>query len=140
MKKIFSLVIVCSICAMMLGCGSTKNNTEVSDLSGTWKQTNSSSKDSYQEAVISNGVIEINFVSDNGNTKSLYWSGSYEAPTQAVSEYSWDSKNDTSKTGTSMLASSDETKTMSYKDGVLSYSASMMGTTTTVKLEKVEEK
>ena len=140
MKKIFNLIVVCSICTMMLGCGSTASSAKVSDLSGTWKQTNSSSKDSYQEAVISNGVIEINFVSDNGNTKSLYWSGSYEAPTQAVSEYSWDSKNDTSKTGTSMLASSDETKTMSYKDGVLSYSASMMGTTTTVKLEKVEEK
>ena len=140
MKKIFNLIVVCSICTMMLGCGSTASSAKVSDLSGTWKQTNSSSKDSYQEAVISNGVIEINYISDSGDTKSLYWSGSYDAPTQAVSEYSWDSKNDTSKTGTSLLASGDATKTMSYKDGVLSYSASMMGTTTTVKLEKVEEK
>lgn len=35
-----------------------------------------------------------------------------------------------------MLALSDDTKAMTYKKGVLSYQASALGTTTTIKLEK----
>lgn len=35
-----------------------------------------------------------------------------------------------------MLASSDDTKTITYQDGVLSYEVSVLGTTTKVKLEK----
>ena len=35
-----------------------------------------------------------------------------------------------------MLASSDDTKEFTYKDGVISYEASAMGSTKTVKLEK----
>lgn len=78
----------------------------------------------------------IYWVSDNGDTKSLYWSGSFIIPTTADEPYTWDSKNDHSKTGSAMLASSDDTKTMTYQNGVLSYEASAMGTTTKVKLEK----
>lgn len=35
-----------------------------------------------------------------------------------------------------LLASGDDTKDFTFKDGVISYEASAMGTTTTVKLEK----
>ena len=35
-----------------------------------------------------------------------------------------------------MLASSDATKAFKYENGVLSYEASAMGTTTTVKMER----
>ena len=104
------------------------------DLTGTWKQTNGS-EDSYQEATISGDTIEIYWVSNGGDTKSLYWAGTYEAPT-AAGAYSWDSVNDHEKTDSSLLASGDDTKTFTYEDDVLSYSASAMGTTTTVKMEK----
>ena len=39
------------------------------DLTGTWKSEEV--EGSYQEATISDDVIEINWVSDGGNTKSL---------------------------------------------------------------------
>ena len=106
------------------------------DLTGEWNQVNNKSKYAYQAATISGDTIEIYWVSDNGDTKSLYWAGSFVAPTTADVSYKWDSKNDHSKTEKALLASNDDTKTMTYQDGVLSYQASAVGTTTTVKLEK----
>lgn len=118
---------------------STESKTpekQIPDLTGEWKQSNSKSNDTYQAATISGDTIEIYWVSDNGDTKSLYWAGSFIAPTTADEPYKWDSKNDHSKTENALLASSDDTKTMTYQNGVLSYEASALGTTTTVKLEK----
>lgn len=109
---------------------------QIPDLTGEWKQENSKSDDSYQAATISGDTITIYWVSDKGDTKSLYWAGSFVAPTTAAEPYSWTSKNDHSKTEGAMLASNDDTKTMTYQNGVLSYEASAMGTTTTVKLKK----
>lgn len=109
---------------------------QIPDLTGEWKQENSKSDESYQTATISGGTIEIYWVNDNGDTKSLYWAGSFAAPTAADEPYSWISKNDHSKTEGALLASSDDTKTITYQNGVLSYEASAMGTTTTVKLKK----
>lgn len=106
------------------------------DLTGTWKQVNSNSEDSYQEAVIEGDTITIDWVGDGGDTKSLYWAGSYEAPKDAADSYTWDSVNDKEQTGKAMLASGDDTKKFSYDNGVLSYEASALGTTTTVKLER----
>lgn len=115
---------------------SKNKENQVPDLMGNWKQTNSKSDSSYQVATISGDTIEIYWVSDNGDTKSLYWAGTFVAPAVADEPYKWDSKNDHSKTENAMLASSDDTKTVTYQNGVLSYEASAMGTTTTVKLEK----
>jgi hypothetical protein len=106
------------------------------DLSGKWKQTNSKSEDDWQEAIIEGDIIEIYWVSDGGDTKSLYWAGTYEAPAEGIKTYSWDSVNDHEKTNGSMLASSDDTKTITYEDGELSYEVSAMGTTSIVRLQK----
>jgi len=103
------------------------------DLTGEWKQSNANSPDSYQAATIAADSIEVNWVTDNGNTTSLFWAGSYAAPT-SPGAFTWESQNDTSKTDGAMLASSDPTKTFSYDDGVVSYKVSLMGTTTTVEL------
>ena len=130
---------------MFIGCGFTTTSSDnssnttkkqIPDLTGEWKQKNSKSDDSYQAATISGDTIEIYWVSDNGDTKSLYWAGSFDAPTTADEPYSWTSKNDHSKTESAMLASNDDTKDMKYENGILSYEASAMGTTTTIKLEK----
>lgn len=77
----------------------------------------------------------MNWVTDNGSTTSLFWAGSYTAPTTPDS-FTWDSQNDTSKTANAMLASPDPTKTFSYDNGVISYKVSLMGTTTTVELSR----
>lgn len=132
MKKLVTVLV--GLLLVLAGCsaGGT-SNASTADLTGTWKQNNSNSSDSWQEAVITGDTIEINWVSNGGDTKSLYWAGSYTAPTQAVSTFEWDSKNDHSKTDGSMLASSDDTKKFTYADGVLSWPASAMGTDMTIK-------
>ncbi|MDS0526584.1 hypothetical protein NNC19_12905 [Clostridium sp. SHJSY1] len=116
--------------------GSNTTKKQIPDLTGEWKQENSKSADSYQVATISGDTITIYWVSDKDNTKSLYWAGSFDAPTTADEPYSWTSKNDHSKTKGALLASSDDTKTIKYQNDELSYEASAMGTTTTVKLKK----
>ena len=60
------------------------------------------------------------------------------APEIAEEPYTWDSVNDKEKTDSAILASGDDTKTFTYKDGQLSYSVSAMGNTQTVRLEKQE--
>lgn len=85
---------------------------------------------------MSDETITIYWISDNGDTKSLYWAGSFVAPKTADEPYSWNSKNDHSKTETAMLASNDDTKAITYENGKLSYEASAMGTTTKIILEK----
>ena len=145
MKKITTITLcIALLISLFTGCNSTATNSgngdnaqkQIPDLMGEWKQSNSKSEDSYQAATISGDTIEIYWVSDNGDTKSLYWAGSFVAPTTVDEPYVWDSKNDHSKTKGALLASRDETKTITYQNGVLSYEASAMGTTTTVKLEK----
>lgn len=97
MKKVITLCLLAVLClSTFVGCGSSNN--KISDLSGTWKQVNSNSSDSYQEATITANTIEIYWVSNGGETKSLYWAGTYVAPSEAVDTYSWSSVNDHEKT------------------------------------------
>jgi hypothetical protein len=105
----------------------------VPDLTGEWKQTNSKSADAYQSATITGNTIVVNWVSDNGDTTSLYWAGTFTAPTEAGT-YSWDSTNDTEQTSSAMLASGDPTKTFTFENDEISYDVSAMGTTVKVKL------
>lgn len=144
--KIRKLAVVAALIPTALlplaACGSdntsstSKESTqEKPDLTGTWKQAAPEDPDNYQEAAIQGDTITINWVTDGGKTKSLYWSGSFQAPEKA-GEHSWESKNDKSQTDGALLASSDDTKKFTYKDNKLSYEASAMGTTTTIELEK----
>lgn len=135
MKKILC-VLLSAMMLVLCGCSSSAPADEKLSLIGTWTQTNSESPDSYQEAVITENSMEIYWVSDGGETKALYWAGTYSEPTTNDKEYVWTSQNDTEKTSVALLASGDETKEFTYKDGVISYSTSALGVTTTVKLEK----
>jgi len=133
---IAALCLLLSLC----GCGGEEEKaTTPPDLTGTWTQVGANAKDTYQEAVIEGETIEIYWVSDGGDTRSLYWAGTYAAPTTTDEPYSWDSENDHEKTGMSLLASGDDTKTITYEKGQLSYSASAFGSTTTVRLEPAKE-
>lgn len=115
---------------------STKEAPKAPDLTGTWKQSNSHSEDSYQEAEISGDVISINWVGDSGETKSIYWIGTYAAPTGAMTPYKWTSTRDQTATQSALLASQDATKDFTFQDDTISYTASLMGTTATIKLKK----
>ena len=137
-KSLF-FVIVVSMLLCLCACSfisSPEVPAEPADLTGEWKQVNSNSADGWQQATIEGETITIYWVYNNGDTKSLYWAGTYVAPTTIDEPYSWDSENDTEKTSTALLASGDNIKTFTYEDGQISYEISALGTTTTVKLEK----
>ncbi|WP_053387834.1 hypothetical protein [Leucobacter japonicus] len=106
------------------------------DLAGEWKQTNSNSPENYQTATISGETISVDWVNETDSSKSVYWAGTFIAPTEPADSYKWDSVNDTTITDTALLASGDDTKTFTYEGGVLSYDVTAMGTTQTVKLER----
>lgn len=150
-KRALAMIFAAFIAMPLAGCGSTSDETktpsgsaafetenvaEVPDLTGEWKQINSSSDDSYHAATISGDTIEIYWVSEDDESKSLYWAGTFVAPETADEPYSWDSENDHDQTDSALLASTDDTKTFTYEDGQISYEASAFGTTQTVRLEK----
>ncbi|MGI9823927.1 hypothetical protein [Agromyces sp. Marseille-Q5079] len=133
------------------GCGSNSNSESSepaaaseeaeapveapADLIGEWVQTDSGAEDTYQSATITADTIEVYWVNEAESTTALYWAGTFEAPTEAGA-YSWDSLNDVEKTGTSILASGDPTKTFSYDDDAISYDVTALGVTKTVQLER----
>lgn len=105
------------------------------DLIGEWKER-TKSEDSYHGIIISGDTIEIYWVSDGGESAALYWAGSFEAPQDGKEPYTWESVNDVGRTSAAQLASGEKTKTFTYQNGVLSYSASVLGITTTVEAKK----
>lgn len=135
MKRVIAFILVMMFTLSLTACGGTKPK-DPPDLTGQWKQTNSNSDDSYQTATISGNVIEVYWYTESDQTSALYWAGTFEAPATSEEPYTWDSVNDKEKTSTAILASGDDTKTFTYKDGQISYSVTALGVTTTVTLEK----
>lgn len=125
----------------LAGCSAGATGTaaapadEPADLVGEWEQSNKNSEDSYQSATITADTITVYWVTDGGDTTSLYWAGTYDAPTEP-GDFSWDSVNDTEQTDVALLASGDETKTFTYEGDTISYEVSAMGVTTTVELSR----
>lgn len=109
---------------------------EVPDLTGEWKQSNLNSEDSYQQATITADTITVEWVTDGGDTRSLYWVGSFQAPAEADQPHTWTSEGDVEAMQSALLASSEENKDFTYENGEISYEVSALGTTTTVRLEQ----
>ena len=145
-KNLLLIMLAILLCFSFAACGGgddqggnssdPQGEMQPPDLTGEWKQVNSSSDDSYHIATIQDDVIEIFWFDESTDSKSLYWAGSFVIPTTADEPYTWDSENDKEKTDAAMLASGDDTKTFTYSDGQISYETSALGTTQTVKLEK----
>lgn len=113
-------------------------DVEPLDLSGNWVQKGKEGSDSFQAGYIEDGIIELFWITDGGDTHMLYWAGSYDAPTNPDDEYTWESVNDKIKTDSALMASTQDTKTFDYKDGEISYEVSIMGQTATVTLVRSE--
>ena len=111
------------------------------DLSGEWKQANSSAEESYQAAYIADGAMEIYWILNEGSdeeTIALYWAGTFSPPTNADEPYAWESANDKERTGNALFASGDDTKSFTYQGGKISYSVTFQGETFDVELAKGE--
>ena len=99
MKKLLSLVLIVTLALSLTACGnsSSKGNSspkettttkkeekkEPLNLTGTWKSDEN--EGTWMEATISDNVISIDWVTDEGKTKATYWVGSYDAPTTDTS-------------------------------------------------------
>lgn len=135
-KVAIALIVVAFSGLALTGCaGGATVSSGPADLVGEWKQSNNQSEDSYQAATITANDITVYWVSDGGDTKSLYWAGTYEPPTEPGS-FSWASENDTEQTDSALLASGDATKKFTYENEEISYEVTALGTTTTVRLSR----
>lgn len=104
------------------------------DLTGSWSV--STDDGSAMTATISSDTIVVNWVID-GN-EMLYWSGSYDAPTEPGDTYTWTSQAD-GAADTALLASSDDTKDFSYKAGTLSFELTVQGETGTIEMQRTDD-
>ena len=107
-------------------------------LTGTWKQTNSESDDSYQEATITDSTIEEYWVADD--TKgSLLGRFPLPHPPQPTSlthgTPATDTESDSSAPSYGQRRCYQDLLT--YKDGTLSYGVTAIGVTKTVTMKKI---
>lgn len=115
---------------------SAEQESAVSDLTGVWSDKNVNSEDAWMEAVITEGTISIDWVSDGGDTRGVYWVGTFDPKVEGALPQDVVSERNVEETDGALLASSDDTKEFTYDDGKLSYSQSAMGVTMTIALEK----
>ena len=64
---------------------SAEQGSTVSDLTGVWSEENVDSEDTWMEAVITEGSISIDWVSDGGDTRSIYWVGTFDPKIEGTS-------------------------------------------------------
>ncbi|ROP64113.1 hypothetical protein [Curtobacterium sp. PhB115] len=114
----------------------TPEPVQIPDLTGAWKQNNTKSDDGWTSATITDDTITVNFVTDGGDTTSLFWVGTYTAPTDDTLPYVWTSTRDKAATDNALLASTDDTKDFTFADDEISFPVSIAGTSTTVRLSK----
>ncbi|KQW06180.1 hypothetical protein ASC66_06515 [Leifsonia sp. Root4] len=148
MKKLIAPLVLVAALALT-GCsgpgttpaGAGDSNTvaeapQAPDLVGAWMQSNSASEDSFQQATITADTITVEWVADGGDTTSIYWVGTFEAPADATEPYTWTSQRDAEATDSALLASTDDTKEFTFEGDTISYKVSALGTTTKVELKK----
>ena len=123
MKKTIALLAAALLLAGLTACGKTPHPTRRPKRTAR-----------HMEATISGDTIEVNWIGTDA--KSLYWKGTYQAPTEA-GDWKWTSQGDTETMAQSLLASQDATKDFTYSeaDGV-SWETTALGTTITVKTTK----
>lgn len=114
----------------------TPEPVEPVDLTGTWKQNNSSSADGWMTATVTADTITASFVTDGGDMTSLFWVGSFTPPSDDASSYVWTSTRDEAATESALLASTDATKDFAYDDDEISFPVSIAGSTATVRMSR----
>lgn len=138
-KSIVAIASSAVLALTLAGCGGgSVEPEEPLNLEGKWHQVNADSA-SWMDAEISGDEISVDWVSDGGETTSIYWIGSYDSPTEAGDSYTWTSDKDEEAVGNALLASGNDTKEFSYENGELTFEVTAMGTTTTVHMERTEQ-
>jgi hypothetical protein len=114
----------------------TPEAVEPPDLAGEWKQNNSASADGWMTATITADAVTASFVTNGGDTTSLFWVGSFTPPSDDSSPYVWTSTRDAAATESALLASTDAMKDFSYEDDEISFPVTIAGSTATVRMSR----
>lgn len=88
------------------------------DLTGQWV-TESSDDGTMMVADIEDGAVSVFYIIADDDIPWTYWVGTYDAPTANEDAWSWTSTS--TYTGNGLMASGDDTKEFSYKNGTLSF-------------------
>lgn len=95
------------------------------DLTGVWAETERNS--TWMEASVVDDTITIEWVSNDGKERNIYWVGSFTTEVPAGSPQQIVSERNTYATDSEMLASSEATKTFTVDGEQISYSVSALG-------------
>lgn len=141
-QKIAALLLAALLPFLLASCGEKVEQTPkpVPNLIGEWKQTGNPSN-YYQIATITGDHIELYwFVVEDASTY-LYWSGSFTPPETGEEPYTWTSVNELENPEDlyhDLWALRNETKTFTYKNGIISYNVDQGHLRMGVALEKVD--
>ena len=105
---------------------------------GTWKQEDSASEDGWMEASITDDVITIEWVMDNGENRMIYWIGTFDAQAAASGE-TVTSNRDTVATASEWMAASSDKKDFSIDDDSLTFKVAIEDKEFTTHMKKVKD-
>lgn len=105
---------------------------------GTWKQEDSASEDGWMEASITDDVITIEWVMDNGENRMIYWIGTFDAQATASGE-AVSSNRDTVATASEWMAASSDKKDFSIDDDSLTFKVAIEDKEFTTHMKKVKD-
>lgn len=105
---------------------------------GTWMQEDSASEDGWMEASITDDVITIEWVMDNGENRMIYWIGTFDAQA-AASGKTVTSNRDTVATASEWMAASSDKKDFSINDDSLTFKVAIEDKEFTTHMKKVKD-
>lgn len=152
MRKLLSSLVLASALTLTSCSGSGSDNPKASDSNnsssgaqadaksaiGTWKQEDSASENGWMEASITDDVITIEWVMDNGENRMIYWIGTFDAQAAASGE-TVSSNRDTVATASEWMAASSNKKDFSIDDDSLTFKVAIEDKEFTTHMKKVKD-
>jgi hypothetical protein len=138
MRKTLAILAAIGSISVLTACGGSHGTsiTTPSSLLGQWYQTQNGINGTYMTATVTSGHIQVN-MKTRGSVSQIYWLGTFDTDKGTSKSFKTVSLGDPDAMAMSIFGSADKTKKFEYKNGLLSYKFSMLGSTTTVKLSKV---
>lgn len=149
MRKLFSSLILISALTLT-ACSDSSDGTPLSkdsrsdtqndskSIIGTWKQDDSASEDGWMEASVTDDVITVEWVLDNGDNRMIYWIGSFDAQGAAAGE-TITSNRDVVATDSEWMAASSNKKDFSIDDDSLTFKVAIEDKEFTTHMKKVKD-
>ena len=152
MRKLLSSLILVSALTLTSCSDSGSDSSKTSDSNnsasdaqvdaksviGTWKQEDSASEDGWMEASITDDVITIEWVMDNGENRMIYWIGTFDAQAAASGE-TVTSNRDAVATDSEWMAAGSDKKDFSIDDDTLTFKVAFEDEEFTTHMKKVKD-